>query len=247
MPRRRLRSGTQFCVIQATSGFERIPPGHRRDPDVLAPQAQRAQAVAARCYASSAGSSAGRQRQGLRRLRGHVRSVLHRLRPTPVCGNWCDGVDSTNGEVVLTAGRSPRPSTRRRTAATRPSPPTCGPAAHPRPTSGGPRPVRRQRRRIPMPPASTSIRSPTCPAGSTSTPTPITGDQLHVGTMRSIEIDAPPSRSSDLRDRHHRRHREDDVGRGTGSSTGPSSTVPTGSGSTPRYAKGAWPTRAAMH
>ena len=186
-------TGNQFCVIHGDLDLQDYVRGIAEIPRSWPLAAQRAQAVAARSYAVSA---------VIRRADNGLAFDLYDSTQDQyyagyfdesACGNWCDAVADTDNEVVVYDGE---------VAETFYSASNGGYSAEPPDVwaSGTTRPYLRA--------------EPDEFDGNDANPyaakeyvytladvsrwlnqyiDPITGDQLHVGTIRSIEIDAPPS------------------------------------------------------
>lgn len=98
-------SATQFCVIHGDLDLQDYLYGISEIPTSWHPEAQKAQAIAARSYAASAMM----RRQGNGKAYDLVNGVadqyyLGHQKVLVGCGNWCDAVDATNNTVVTYGG-----------------------------------------------------------------------------------------------------------------------------------------------
>ena len=193
-------SGDQFCVIHGDLTFEEYLYGIAEIPVSWPEEAQKAQAVAARSYAASRIIARGDSNAwdilsttADQYYAGQVKML------TEGCGNWCPAVDLTAGEVAVYPGEDEDGDT---VAETFYSASNGGYTAEPPDVwaSGTTRPY--------------LLANPDPFDGNEANPyaareyvytvadvtrwlnnyvDPITGDQLHVGNLRAIDIDAPPS------------------------------------------------------
>jgi peptidoglycan hydrolase-like amidase len=188
-------SGDQFCVIHGDLDLQDYVRGVAEIPRSWPVEAQRAQAVAARSYAASA---------VIRRAgNGNVWDLYDSVQDQfyagyfdePDCGNWCDAVVDTDNEVVIYDGA---------VAETFYSASNGGYSAEPPDVwAGG---MARPYLQAAPDEFDGNAANPYAAKEFTYTvdevsrwlnryqdPVTAAGDQLHVGTVRSIEIDAPPS------------------------------------------------------
>jgi peptidoglycan hydrolase-like amidase len=191
----RCGSGTSFCVVHDV-GFDEYIYGIQEVPTSWPAAAMAAQAVAARSYAASritARNASSGWREPFDVYEDTNDQVYTGFARSGACGGWCAAVDSTNRNVVTYGGA---------VAETFYSSSNGGYSAEPQDVwaGGSPRPYLRA--------------TPDEFDGNSANPNaarvyeysvadvsrwlnsysdPITGDQLHVGTVGSIEIEAPPS------------------------------------------------------
>ena len=186
-------SGDQFCVIHGDLDLQDYVRGVAEIPRSWPAEAQRAQAVAARSYAASAVIRRAGNGRAFDLFDSTQDQYYAGYFDESACGNWCDAVVDTDNEVVIYNGE---------VAETFYSASNGGASAEPPDVwaSGTPRPYLQA--------------APDEFDGNAANPyaakeyvytldevtrwlnqyvDPITGDQLHVGTIRAIDIDAPPS------------------------------------------------------
>ncbi|MEM7140380.1 MAG: SpoIID/LytB domain-containing protein [Actinomycetota bacterium] len=189
--------GASFCVIHADLDLQEYTAGISEIPSSWPVAAQRAQAVAARSYAASAiirragngkpydlFDSVDDQYYG-----GHGRIV------NDACGNWCDAVDDTDDEVVVHGGTIAETFYSSSNGGASAEPPDVWAGGSTRPylvsipdpfdhIEANPNRAREY---------TYTVEQVSRWLNEYEDPVTENGDQLHVGTVRSIEIDAPPS------------------------------------------------------
>jgi hypothetical protein len=191
-------SGDQFCVIHGDLTFEEYLYGIAEIPVSWHEEAQKAQAVAARSYAASRIVARERQKPwdvlsttADQYYAGQVKML------TEGCGNWCPAVESTAGEVAVythedgdTVAETFYSASNGGYTAEPPDVWASGTTrsyllANPDPFDGNEaNPYAAREYTYTVADVSRWLNNYV---------DPITGDQLHVGNLRAIDIDAPPS------------------------------------------------------